>query len=103
MQIQTFLLFIASILVLVVSLPLVFKFVPPNRRYGFRTATTLSRTDIWYRSNVFAGVALVVASGLSAIIILFVPQLSVLAHAAILIGSLLVAVVASVVYVKRIA
>ena len=102
MQPQTLLL-VACVIVFVVALPLVFKLVPPNRLYGFRTATTLSRTDVWYRSNVFTGLALMVASVLSTIIIFFVPTLSGAAVTAIFVGLILGAAVVSFAYLKCIA
>jgi len=50
------------------SLPLILRWVPPNRVYGFRTRKTLSDPKIWFRANSFAGwamfIAAVVAAGL---------------------------------------
>ncbi len=43
------------------SIPLIFKWVPPNRLYGFRTRKTLSKREIWYESNHIAGWDLLLA------------------------------------------
>ncbi len=101
MQSQTFLLMVCALL-LAVAVPLVFKLVPPNRIYGFRTATTLSRTDVWYRANIFTGWALIAAAALAATVILFMPQLSSAAHGVIVVGLMLCATAASFAYLKRI-
>ena len=85
----------------VLGIPLVFRLVPPNRIYGFRTAATLSRPDIWYRVNVFAGWALMSAAATAAIIIALVPQLSEPAAAIIFVLLVLGATAASFAYLKR--
>jgi uncharacterized membrane protein len=95
------LLLAACIVVLLVALPLVFKMVPPNRIYGFRTTTTLARTDVWYRSNIVAGLALIVASALSASIIMLAPWLSVAADTVVFVGSILAAVAVPFLYLRR--
>jgi len=89
--------------IFVLGILLVFRLVPPNRIYGFRTPTTLSRPDIWYRANVFAGLALMVAAAVAAAIILFVPQLSAATAAVVLVALVLCATAASFAYLKRIA
>ena len=40
---------------LVLSLPLIFRWVPRNRLYGFRVAVTLRSDSIWYDANALAG------------------------------------------------
>lgn len=55
-------LFASCILMTAISIPLVFKLVPPNGTYGFRTATTRSSPEIWYAANAFMGWALIVSS-----------------------------------------
>jgi uncharacterized membrane protein len=87
----------------VLGLPLAFRLVPPNRIYGFRTSVTLSRPDIWYRTNVFAGYAFMVAAAITALVISCVPELSPLAAAVVGIALVLCATAASFAYVKRIA
>ncbi|MGA2960724.1 MAG: SdpI family protein [Candidatus Korobacteraceae bacterium] len=55
-------LWIAPVLTIALSIPMVFGKIPPNRFYGFRTRKTLSNPDIWYRANRHAGIDLIVAS-----------------------------------------
>jgi hypothetical protein len=43
----------ASLIVL--AIPLIFRKVPPNPLYGFRTSKTLSDAGIWYEANAGAG------------------------------------------------
>jgi len=101
MQTQTVLLVVCALLFLL-TLPLVFRLVPPNRIYGFRTQKTLSSRDIWYRANVFAGYALMIAAAVTAVIISCGPQLSEFAYAAIFVVLILCATAASFLYLKRI-
>jgi uncharacterized membrane protein len=42
-------------ILIVVSLPLIFRWVPPNRLYGFRVAATLKNKSVWYDANALAG------------------------------------------------
>jgi hypothetical protein len=53
--------------ILILGLPLAFRWVPPNRLYGFRTSTTFSSVDAWYQINFATGVALVAAGVLSGV------------------------------------
>jgi len=46
------------------------KAVPPNKVYGFRTRQTLANRELWFRANRFAGTALFIAAGTSAVIFL---------------------------------
>ncbi|MFZ1041005.1 MAG: SdpI family protein [Anaerolineales bacterium] len=50
--------FIPSALIALLSLPLIFGWIPRQSFYGARTSKTLSRDDIWYPANRFAGVVL---------------------------------------------
>ena len=99
---QIFLLMVCAV-IFVLCLPLVFKLVPPNRIYGFRTPKTLSSPDIWYRANVFAGYALMLAAVVTALIISCVPQVSEIEASLVLVALVLCATAASFVYLKRIA
>jgi uncharacterized membrane protein len=101
MDAQVFLLMVSAV-VFVLCIPLVLKLVPPNRLYGFRNRKTLSRPDIWYPANGFAGYALMLAAAVTALIISCVPQVSELRAAAILVVLLICATAASFAYVKRI-
>ena len=101
MDTQVFLLMVC-VVVFVLCLPLVFKLVPPNRLYGFRTSVTLSRPEIWYPANAFSGLALMAAMVITATTILFVP-LSPGMSAAVFVALVLTATAASFGYLKRIA
>ena len=50
---------IPSALIALLSLPLIFGWIPRQSFYGARTPKTLSSDDIWYAANRFAGVVLV--------------------------------------------
>jgi hypothetical protein len=65
---------IASCVVLVlISVPLIFKAVPPNGVYGFRVAATQSSPAIWYPANAFMGWTLLVAGVISAVLLAVLP------------------------------
>jgi len=53
---------IPSIIILVISLPLVLGWIPRNRFYGVRTRKTLSDNRLWYTSNRFGGWLFIVSS-----------------------------------------
>jgi len=63
----------SCILLIIISIPLILRVVPPNGVYGFRTASTQSNSAIWYPANAFLGWALLVAAGISAIVLLILP------------------------------
>ncbi len=46
---------ICGLAFVVISIPLIFEKVPPNRWYGFRTKKTLSNREIWYKINKYTG------------------------------------------------
>ncbi len=48
-------------LMFALGIPLALKLVPPNRFYGFRTSTTFSSLEAWYRMNFATGLALIAA------------------------------------------
>jgi uncharacterized membrane protein len=50
------------LLMILVSVPMVMRRVPPNGIYGFRTPKTLSNPQIWYEANRRAGVNLIVGA-----------------------------------------
>jgi len=71
------LLLIPAILI-ALSLPLVFRLVPRNRWYGYRTPRSLGSDAEWYRMNRIAGVAVIAAAFASAAVkgfLLFVLEL----------------------------
>lgn len=49
----------------VVSLPLIFRKVPRNPVYGYRTRATLSDDELWYEANAYFGRWLVILSFLA--------------------------------------
>jgi hypothetical protein len=59
----------SCVLITIISVPLILRVVPPNGVYGFRNAETLSNRAIWYQANAFMGWALVIASAISATIV----------------------------------
>jgi len=92
-------------IIAVASVPLILKLVPPNGAYGFRTQQTLADPELWFRANRFAGCALFIASGVSAIILLSQPGWasgSSLTGLAVLVVPLVIALAASFAYVRRV-
>ena len=55
----------SCVLVVIISVPLILKIVPPNGIYGFRVSGTRSPA-IWYPANAFMGWALLVAASVGA-------------------------------------
>src|SRR5262245_44098724 len=45
---------------IVLSIPLFFRWIPPNRVYGFRTPATCANPSVWYDANALAGQHLLV-------------------------------------------
>lgn len=90
------------LLVIALAIPLAFGLVQRNSWYGIRTARTLADPELWSRANVFGGWALILGSVTSAALIYFVlrPTSGPLTEGAIIIGPLLVAALAIVVYIK---
>ncbi len=93
----------ACALIFLLGIPLVSRLVPPNRLYGFRTTKTLSRPDIWYPANLFAGYALMLAAAISALVISCAPALSEMEDAAIIAALVLGATAAAFAYLKKLA
>ena len=58
-------------LTLALGIPLILRLVPPNRFYGFRTATSFSSADAWYQINFATGLALVAAGAVAGLLVLF--------------------------------
>lgn len=84
------------------SVPLILKKVRPNPVYGFRTPRTLSNPEIWYPANAFAGWAMLVAAVTSAGVLAVLPESSRPWVAVfVLVVPLGIAVVASVLYSRR--
>ena len=62
------------ILILALGIPLASQWVPPNRFYGYRTATTFASVEAWYRVNRAAGLALIGAGLISGFIVALLAQ-----------------------------
>jgi len=50
-----------------VSLPLVFRWVPRNFFYGYRTRATLGSDVVWYEANAYFGWRFLIASAVACI------------------------------------
>ena len=55
---------------LVTGIPLVLRLVPPNRFYGYRTATSFASLEAWYQLNWATGIALIAAGVVGGIVVL---------------------------------
>jgi uncharacterized membrane protein len=94
---------LAGLAFMVISLPLIYKRVPPNRWYGFRVRKTLSDPHIWYAANQVAGIDLFLAgiattltALLTTLLSLFLPDaLMYTVNLAVFMGSLALAVLHS--------
>lgn len=56
---------VAGLLILL-GLPLYFRWIPPNRFYGFRTGRTLAKPEVWYAVNRVTGGWLIITGALTA-------------------------------------
>lgn len=87
------------------SVPMMLRRVAPNWLYGFRTARTLSSPEVWYPANAFAGRALLIAAIASLASTWLVPAAAyatVWVPLLICVGPLMLAVIASFLYLRRI-
>jgi uncharacterized membrane protein len=50
-----------GIMIVLLAIPLMLRWVPRNRVYGFRTPYALSSDEVWYRANTIMGSALFLA------------------------------------------
>jgi uncharacterized membrane protein len=101
---NTLSLLVPCAIIAVASVPLVFNWVPPNRFYGVRTRRTLSNRELWFRANRFAGRALLIAAGGSAIVFAARPDFASgrsLAGFFVLVVPLAAALLATFAYVRR--
>jgi uncharacterized membrane protein len=70
-------LMLASVLLMVVSIPLMLNQVPRNRWYGLRTPKTMTGAeDQWYRPNREAGIVLFLAGLVSTLAWLVIPYIA---------------------------
>ncbi|PKN26404.1 MAG: hypothetical protein CVU64_17870 [Deltaproteobacteria bacterium HGW-Deltaproteobacteria-21] len=56
---------VCSAIFCLLSIPLIFRRVPRNPVYGYRTRATLSSDTLWYEANAYFGSRFLVASVLS--------------------------------------
>jgi uncharacterized membrane protein len=64
----------APILIILVSVPLIFGWIPRNRFYGFRIPRTLASDAIWYPANKMAGILFAVAGAIWLLLAIFLPE-----------------------------
>lgn len=69
-MLTTVVLLVACALIAAAGVPLILKLISPNEIYGVRTERALSRAEIWYEVNRFGGWALVIAAGLTALLLM---------------------------------
>jgi SdpI/YhfL family protein len=94
----------SCVVIAAISVPLILKVVPPNGVYGFRTNLTRSSTDIWYSANAFMGWALLAAAIMSAGAVTILPGTAKRwMLLATFLAPLVCAVVASFMYLERLA
>ena len=97
-------LFGSAMVIGAISIPLIFKIVPPNGVYGFRTSVTRSNVDIWYSANAFMGWALLASAVVSSAGLARLPESAKRGLLLVVFMlPLLAAVVASFVYLDRLA
>jgi SdpI/YhfL family protein len=63
----------SCVLLVVISVPLILRLVPPNGMYGFRTEAARSTPAIWYQANAFMGWALSIAAIASTALLVLLP------------------------------
>jgi uncharacterized membrane protein len=90
----------ASVVIALLSVPLILKVVPPNRWYGIRTAQTLSNRELWFRANRFAGWAFLAAAGVSTAALVLAPEVASAYGALILVVPIGVALGVSLAYLR---
>jgi len=88
----------APILIILVSVPLIFEWIPRNGFYGFRTPRTLESDAIWYPANKIAGILFALAGGIWVLAAMFLPAWPV---QTIGVGLVIVAAILSVVSLSR--
>jgi hypothetical protein len=63
----------SCVLLVIISVPLILRLVPPNGMYGFRTGASRATPAIWYQINAFSGWALSIAAIVSAALLVGLP------------------------------
>jgi uncharacterized membrane protein len=98
---------VASVLIIVAGLPMAVNRVKPNHIYGFRVGRSMSDERVWYLTNSYAGRGMIIAGIVSLIAALALgPALSPVAYQLTctfaIIGSLVVTLIATLIYMSRI-
>ena len=79
----------AGTLLMLLSLPLLYRKIRPNPIYGVRVPKTLNNPEIWYATNACAARYLFAAGGsivIAAVLLYFIPGLSVDTYALACLG-----------------
>jgi uncharacterized membrane protein len=97
-----------SVFLILLELPLAMNLVRPNPLYGFRVRRTLSDERIWYLANSYAG-KVSILTGIVTIVLAAVLRLTAMSPATygwicvlVLVGGLVLTVVMTLIYMKRI-
>ena len=69
-MLSTIFILILCALVAAVAAPLMLRLIPPNPIYGLPTKRMNTQPEVWYLVNSFGGRMLVVAAGVSAILVM---------------------------------
>ena len=69
-MLSTIFLLLMCVLVAAVATPLMLRLIPPNHIYGLPTRRMGTQPEVWYLVNSFGGRMLLVAAGVSAILIM---------------------------------
>jgi len=89
----------SGLLLAMISLPLIFRKIRPNGLYGFRVRRTLEDPRLWVEVNAYAGVRLLIAglvTALAAVLLYFIPGLSLDAYSLLCLGVSFTALVLSI-------
>ena len=108
-QARTIMMFLfCGLLFIGISIPLILGKIPPNHWYGFRTRKTLSNKEIWYKANKYMGKDLAILGCLMVLynLVLFIFKPTVLSfeqtgNMILLVGGVLVVLVRSLLYLKK--
>ncbi len=108
-QARTIMMFLfCGLLFIGISIPLILGKIPPNHWYGFRTRKTLSNKETWYKANKYMGKDLAIFGCLMVLynLVLFVFKPTVLSfeptgNTILLMGGVLVVLVRSLLYLKK--
>ena len=93
-------LYIAWIMLFVVSVPLALNLVPPNGFYGLRIGSTLANPEVWRKGNVFSGWVMMAGAVIGAAITRYFPDVAEnWGNLLVVVVAVLVAVI-SILYVK---